>query len=70
MEPSNVYKLVEIVGTSSESVEDAIKKAIERASKTIQNLDWFEVIQTRGYIENNQLKSYQVILKVGFKLKE
>jgi flavin-binding protein dodecin len=64
----HVYKVIELVGTSATSVDDAIKTAISRASKTLKHLRWFEVIQTRGHIENGQVGHYQVTLKVGFTL--
>ena len=64
----NVYKVVEIVGSSTESIQDAVRKGIARASETIRNLDWFEVIETRGHIENGALSHFQVTMKVGFKL--
>ncbi len=63
-----VYSVSEIVGSSAESIDDAIKGAIERASKTLHNLDWFEVTQLRGRIEANQRCEFQVTLKVGFRL--
>lgn len=66
----NVYRVTEIVGTSTVGSDDAIKNAVSRASKTLKNLDWFEVIETRGHIENNEIKRYQVTIKVGFKLEE
>ena len=66
----NVYRVTEIVGTSTAGSDDAIKNAISRASKTLKNLDWFEVVETRGHIENNEVKHYQVTIKVGFKLEE
>lgn len=64
----HVYKLIEIVGSSENSIEDAISTAIDRASKTLTNLRWFEVLQTRGHIEDGKVKHYQVILRVGFTL--
>lgn len=66
----NVYKVVELVGSSSKNIEDAIENAIARADKTLSNLDWFEVVDTRGHIEDGKIAHYQVILKVGFRLKE
>lgn len=66
----HVYKLIEIVGTSENSIEDAITTAINRASKTLTNLRWFEVLQTRGHIEDGKVKHYQVILRVGFTLED
>jgi len=62
------FKLIEIVGVSSESHEDAIKSAISEASKTLKGLSWFEVVQMRGGIKEGNIEEYQVILKVGFRL--
>jgi flavin-binding protein dodecin len=67
---NNVYSVSEIVGSSKESVDDAIRRAIERASKTLRNLDWFEVAEIRGHIDNEQVCHFQVTLKVGFRLEE
>jgi flavin-binding protein dodecin len=64
----DIYRVIEVVGTSSEGVSDAIRKGVGRANETLQNLDWFEVVQTRGHIENGEIKHYQVHLKVGFRL--
>lgn len=64
----NVYKVVRIVGSSSTSTDDAIQQAIKKASDTVRNLDWFEVVETRGHIENNQVAHYQVKLDIGFRL--
>jgi dodecin len=66
----HVYKVIELVGSSPTSVEDAIQNAIGRASKTLKNLRWFEVVQTRGHIEEGRLHHYQVVLKVGFTLED
>jgi flavin-binding protein dodecin len=63
-----VYKLLEIVGTSTKSSDDAIQNAIGRAAQTIRNLDWFEVIENRGKIKDGKIASYQVTLKIGFRL--
>lgn len=65
---NHVYKTVELVGSSGTSVEDAIQMAISRAGRTIRNLRWFEVLQTRGHIENGKVAHYQVVLKAGFSL--
>ena len=65
---ANIYRVTEIVGTSTESSDDAIRKAISRASSTLKNLDWFEVVETRGHIENGAVAHFQVTVKVGFKL--
>ena len=66
----HVYKVIELVGSSPASVEDAIQSAIGRASKTLKNLRWFEVVQTRGHIEEGRVHHYQVVLKVGFTLED
>ncbi len=63
-----VYKLIDLVGTSSKSSDDAIQNAISRAADTLRNLDWFEVVETRGTIQNGKVTCYQVSLKVGFRL--
>lgn len=62
----HVYKVIELVGSSETSIEDAIQCAIERANKTVRNLRWFEVLETRGQIEDGKVQHYQVTLKVGF----
>ncbi len=64
----HVYKMIEIVGSSKKSVEDAIQNAINKATETIHNLRWFQVVETRGYIEDNAVSYYQVTLKIGFTL--
>ncbi len=64
----NVYKSVEITGTSTAGVTEAIDAAIAKASQTLRNLDWFEVISTRGHIEDGKVAHYQVTLKIGFRL--
>jgi flavin-binding protein dodecin len=66
----HVYKIVELVGTSTDSIEDAIQAAIRRADRTLRNLRWFEVLQTRGHVENGEVRHYQVVLKAGFTLEE
>jgi flavin-binding protein dodecin len=62
------YKIIEMVGTSSKSSDDAIKNAITRAGQTVRNLDWYEVIQSRGSIKKGKIASFQVTLKIGFRL--
>jgi flavin-binding protein dodecin len=66
----HVYKLVDLVGTSKESVTDAVQNAITRASSTIRNIRWFEVVQVRGDVSDGKVGHYQVTLKVGFTLDE
>ena len=65
---NHVYKVIEIVGSSETSIEDAINVAIVQANKSIRNMDWFEVIQTRGHITNGKVGHFQVTLKIGFTL--
>jgi len=65
---SHVYKKVELVGSSPDSIEAAIENAIQTAGKSLRNLDWFEVIDTRGHIVDGKVTHYQVELKVGFRL--
>lgn len=64
----HVYKKTEIVGSSTKSIEDAIETAVERASRTLRNLRWFEVGEVRGQIDGGKVAHYQVTLKVGFTL--
>ena len=62
----HVYKLIELTGTSTTSIEDAVDKAIKLAHKTVKNLSWFQVIETRGSIEKGKVQHWQVTIKVGF----
>ena len=64
----HVAKVVEVVGTSGESIEKAIEAAIGRTAETVRNLRWFEVTELRGHIEGGQVERYQVMLKIGFAL--
>jgi dodecin len=64
----HVYKIIELTGTSNVTVEDAVNGAISRASKTIRNMRWFEVIETRGSIDSGKVSEWQVSIKVGFTL--
>ncbi|QOZ26855.1 Dodecin [Bradyrhizobium ivorense] len=64
----HVYKMLDLVGSSEKSIEAAIENAIGRASKTIREMKWFEVVQTRGHIEDGKVRHYQVTLRVGFTL--
>ena len=66
----SVYKSVEITGTSTEGVTEAINRAIEKASETLRNLDWFEVLTIRGHLDDGRVRHFQVTLKVGFRLEE
>jgi flavin-binding protein dodecin len=64
----HVYRVTEIVGSSHEGVDAAIKNGMDRAARTLRNLDWFEVVQIRGHIADGRIEHYQVGLKVGFRL--
>jgi flavin-binding protein dodecin len=66
--PDHTYRIIEIAGSSETSHADAVKNAIARASKTMRNIRWFEVIQQRGEIEDGKIRHYQVSMKVGFTL--
>lgn len=66
--PDKTYKIIELVGVSDQSYAQATRNAIEKASKTLRNLDWFEVVNQRGYVKNGRVAEFQVTLKVGFKL--
>ena len=61
-----VYKIIELTGTSTTSMEDAVEKAIKRAHKTLKNLSWFQVTETRGNIEKGKVHHWQVTVKIGF----
>ncbi len=65
---SSVYKMTEIVGTSPKGMSEAVQEAVKRASKTLRNLGWFEVVETRGLIKDGQVAEFQVTIKVGFRL--
>ena len=65
-----VYKLIELTGSSSKSAEDAVQNAIAKTSKTIRNMRWFQVIETRGVIEMDKVAQWQVTLKIGFTLED
>ena len=67
-ETDHVYKVIELVGTSAVSVDEAIKNGIARASETLKHLRWFEVVQVRGHLDGGHIGHYQVTLKVGFTL--
>jgi dodecin len=67
---NHVYKTIELVGSSATSVEDAIKNAVAKASQTVRNLRWFEVVETRGHIEGSKVAHWQVTLKLGFTLED
>jgi dodecin len=65
---NHIYKMVELAGSSSTSIEDAVQTAIARASKTLRNIHWFQVVETRGSVSDGKVEHWQVMLKVGFTL--
>ena len=65
----HVYKLIELTGTSTTSIEDAVTNAVKRADKTLKNLCWFQLVDTRGDIDKGKVHHWQVTIKVGFALK-
>jgi dodecin len=67
---NHTYRVTEIVGTSHDGVDQAIRNGVSRASQTLRGLDWFEVTQVRGHIVDGQIEHYQVGLKVGFRLED
>jgi dodecin len=64
----HIYKTIELVGSSSKSVEDAVQKAVAKAAETVRNLRWFQVVDARGHIEGGRIAHWQVTLKIGFTL--
>ncbi len=68
MSEHHTYKKLELVGSSKTSIEDAIKNALAECAKSIKNMDWFEVVETRGHIVDGQVAHFQVTLKIGFRI--
>ncbi|HSC83783.1 MAG TPA: dodecin [Pseudomonas sp.] len=68
MSDHHTYKKIEVVGSSKTSIEDAINNALTECAKSVRNMDWFEVTETRGHIEGGRVGHYQVTLKVGFRI--
>ena len=64
----HVYRIIQVAGSSEKSIDDAIKNAVARASRTVRQIGWFEVVETRGHVEDGNVAHYQVTLKVGFTL--
>ena len=67
---AHTYKLIELVGTSPTSTDDAIRNAIQKASATVKHIDWFQVVETRGHGEDGRIAHFQVALKVGFRIED
>jgi len=65
-----VFKKIELTGCSSKSIEDAVQNALERASQTVRQMRWFEIVETRGTIEDDKVGQWQVTMKIGFRLEE
>ncbi|MDQ3223780.1 MAG: dodecin family protein [Gemmatimonadota bacterium] len=68
--PDHVYKTIELVGSSSKGMEDAVNKAVAKAAETVRNLRWFQVLESRGQIEGGRVAHWQVTLKLGFTLED
>lgn len=66
--PNHTYSISEIVGTSTEGVDDAVRNGLAEAAKTLRNMDWFEVKEIRGHLENGTVADWQVTIKLGFRL--
>ena len=65
---NHIYKKIELVGSSPDGIEDAVKNALSKASRSLRNLRWFEVLETRGHVEDGKIGHWQVTIKVGFTL--
>jgi len=65
---NHTYKIIELVGSSAKSSDEAISNAIERANKTLRNMDWFEVVETRGHLQDGKVAHFQVKIRVGIRL--
>lgn len=68
--PAHIYKIIELVGSSTNGTDEAIRNAIARAALTVKHIDWFEVVETRGNIVEGKIAHYQVTIKVGFRIEE
>jgi dodecin len=68
--PDHVYRIIEVAGSSEHSTDDAIRNAVARAARTLRQVGWFEVVQTRGHVEDGKVAHFQVVLKVGFTLED
>jgi hypothetical protein len=70
MQDDNIYKMIEVVGSSHKSYDDAIKTGISKAAKSVAHIRWFQVMETRGHVENDEVAHFQVVMKVGFRVDE
>ena len=66
----HVYKTIELTGSSTTGTDDAVRNAVARAAKTVRHMDWFEVLETRGHLQDNKIAHWQVTLKIGFRLED
>jgi len=66
--PDHIYKKIELTGSAQTSIEDAVRNAVSRASKSIRNMRWFEIVETRGHIDGGEVQYWQVTIKIGFTL--
>ncbi|MBI4418290.1 MAG: dodecin domain-containing protein [Ignavibacteriales bacterium] len=66
----HVYKHIELTGTSTKSIEDAVNNALARAAKTVRNMRWMQIVETRGHVDNGAVSHWQVTIKVGFTLED
>jgi len=67
---AHTYKIIELVGSSPNGTDEAIRNAIAKAAQTVKHMDWYEVIESRGHIVNSQIQHYQVTIKVGFRIED
>jgi flavin-binding protein dodecin len=67
---AHTYKIIELVGSSPNGSDEAIRNAIAKAAQTVKHMDWYEVIESRGHIVNGQIQHYQVTIKVGFRIED
>ncbi len=67
---NHVYKMIELTGSSDKGIEEAIQNAVAKAGQTVRNMRWFQVIDTRGHIDNNQVQHWQVTIKIGFTMED
>jgi dodecin len=70
MAESATYKIVEVAGTSTESIAEAMRAGVKRASKTLRDVDWVQVVDIRGHVENGEIAHFQVEMKIGFRLED
>jgi flavin-binding protein dodecin len=66
--PDHIYRIAEIVGTSPNGVDEAVRNAVARANQTLRNIDWFEMVEVRGHLANGEVADWQVTVKIGFRL--